>query len=282
MSSPIAKHWIYTTILVENEQGEFGTGFVVLRLTGNNKGKDFLVTNKHVLHKEAKKRQSATRIFLYFTTKDKGGSLSRLRIEYHLEDASTKTKMWREHPDDNVDVLAINVTPLFISYPNIIHKTISYSLFADRSKLEELDITIADEILVIGYPSGPNYVYSNFPLVRQGIIATQIGEELKETYRRKDGTSRNRLLRGFLIDGAVIPGSSGSPVVLKPLAARFSKEGIALANPLKPFLLGIIAETRYAPIKTPKEVIQSFAGLGLAFDAETVKETIELFFQGTK
>lgn len=46
----------------------------------------------------------------------------------------------------------------------------------------------------------------------------------------------------------------------------------------QPVLLGIIAETRYAPIETREGNIPSFAGLGLAFDAETVKETIELFF----
>jgi hypothetical protein len=47
-----------------------------------------------------------------------------------------------------------------------------------------------------------------------------------------------------------------------------------------PLLLGIIAETTYAPIPiSERDYIPSFAGLGLAFDAETVKETIELFFQ---
>lgn len=39
------------------------------------------------------------------------------------------------------------------------------------------------------------------------------------------------------------------------------------------FLLGIIAETRYAPIVTPAIETLSFAGLGLAFDAEII-ETI--------
>ena len=43
-------------------------------------------------------------------------------------------------------------------------------------------------------------------------------------------------------------------------------------------LLGIVSETGYAPVRTPTGTIPSFAGLGLAFDAETVRETIELFF----
>jgi hypothetical protein len=42
--------------------------------------------------------------------------------------------------------------------------------------------------------------------------------------------------------------------------------------------LASIAETRYAPIETQEGNIPSFAGLGLAFDAKTVKEPINLFF----
>ena len=43
------------------------------------------------------------------------------------------------------------------------------------------------------------------------------------------------------------------------------------------FLLGVIAETRHAPIRTPAGVYPSFAGLGLAFDASTIRDTMELF-----
>jgi hypothetical protein len=42
-------------------------------------------------------------------------------------------------------------------------------------------------------------------------------------------------------------------------------------------VLGIIAESRYAWTTD----FQSFAGLGLAFDAETIAETIELFYTRT-
>jgi hypothetical protein len=115
--------------------------------------------------------------------------------------------------------------------------------------------------------------------VRSGIIATRIGETFEDEYQEPDGTKRKRVIRGFLIDGATIPGSSGSPVVLKPTTGRFVKGNIVMGfSPL--LLLGIIAETRYAPIPiSERDYIPSFAGLGLAFDAETVKETIELFFQ---
>jgi hypothetical protein len=45
-----------------------------------------------------------------------------------------------------------------------------------------------------------------------------------------------------------------------------------------PVLLGVVAETMYAPVQLGAAVIPSFAGLGMAFEVETIRETVELFF----
>jgi len=65
--------------------------------------------------------------------------------------------------------------------------------------------------------------------------------------------------------------------VLKPNSGQYVKGNIVMGF-TPSLLLGIIAETRYAPVRTSQGDIPSFAGLGLAFNVETVKETIELFF----
>jgi len=276
MASPIVESWIYATMLIENEWGERGTGFLVSRMIDDKRGRIFLATNKHVLHKEAEMRRSASRVILYLNVKNADGSITGQAVELppNLDDGS---KRWREHPDKDVDVLAFEVTLLIAQYPQIKSKWANYSDFGDRAKRDELDVTMGDEIVVIGYPLGLRQGATNFPLLRSGIIATRIGETLEDDYREPNGTIRKRILRGFLIDGATIPGSSGSPVVLKPTTGRFVKGNIVMGSP-PPILLGIVAETRYAPIRTPAGDIPSFAGLGLAFDADTVRETIELFF----
>ena len=275
MASPIAESWIYATMLIENEWGDRGTGFLVARELEDGGGRVFLATNKHVLHREAQMRQIATRVLLHLSIRDEDGSIAGkvAELPLNLEDGSN---VWREHPDRDVDVLAFNVTPLLVQHPQIIRKWPRYSLFADHAKLDELEITIGEDILVIGYPLGLRHAKSNFPLVRSGIIATRIGENLEDEVEER-GIRRRRLLRGFLIDGAVVPGSSGSPVILKPSIGRFKGGGINIGSS-PPLLLGIVAETKYAPVRTPSGTIPSFAGLGLAFDAETVRETIELFF----
>jgi len=272
----IAETWVYATMLIENEWGRRGTGFLVAREFNTDKQKIFLVTNKHVLHREPEQRKNAQFITCHLNIRDQHGNVvgRRAPIDLAFQDGS---KIWKEHPDPEVDVLAFMMTELIVRYPQIERKWAGYHQFADEAKLDELDITIGDEILVIGYPLGLKQGTTNFPLVRQGIIATRIGETLHEEYGDSDGTMRTRVLRGFLIDGGIIPGSSGSPVVLKPVTSRLVKGEIRLGV-TPAILLGIVAETRFAPISTEIGDIPSFAGLGLAFDAATIKETIELFF----
>ena len=118
----------------------------------------------------------------------------------------------------------------------------------------------------------------NYPLVRQGIVATRIGGELHEEVPTSTQGMSIRKLRGFLIDGATIPGSSGSPVLLKQNPGRYYKGRYLLGQSNPRFLLGIVAETRYAPIRTSTGGAQGFAGLGLAFDTITIRETIECYF----
>ena len=152
-----------------------------------------------------------------------------------------------------------------------------YNLFADKDVLSREDITIGEEVFIVGYPSGYTQGENNFPIVRQGIIASQIGEKYIEIQNGK-----KRVFRGFLIDGGIIPGSSGSPVILKPVTGRYVKNELKI-EPTNPYLLGIIAERRFTYIQTSDgNSILSYSGLGLAFDASTIKETIELFLERNK
>lgn len=270
-ASPIAKTWIYATIRIENEWGCAGTGFLVFRAIDEKSGRVFIVTNKHILHEDAEKRLAASKILLHLNIKNEEGLIVGYseEIQLNLDDG---TKRWREHPDRDVDVLAIDVTSLLVQYPQIEKKLADYSLFADKAKLEKFDITIGEEVMTIGYPLRLRQGATNFPLVRSGIIATRIGENFEDETKDLDGNIRKRILRGFLIDGGIVPGSSGSPVVLKPTTGRVVN-GVIIMDSAPPLLLGIVASTIYVPMH------QSFAGLGLAFDAETVRETIELFFK---
>jgi hypothetical protein len=276
MASPLVQGWLYSTVPIDNPQGESGTGFLVIRTTVPDQGKVFLITNKHVICREATRRDTVTHVTCYFNTKEPNGSAGTLSGNIPLSNPDG-SKRYREHTDPDVDVLAIEVTDVMVGNPKIEKRWVTYDLFANEAKRKELDITVGEDIVTIGYPLGLRQGDSNLPLIRQGIIATKIGVVLRDKVQTQGGTLRDRRIRAFLIDGATVPGSSGSPVILKPVIGRIQNNNIVLGA-APPVLLGIVAETKYAPVQTGTGLIPSFAGLGLAFEVETIRETIELFF----
>jgi len=215
-------------------------------------------------------------VVCHFNTKEPDGRQGIVSGNIPLLDPAG-SKRYREHQDVDTDVAAIEVTDVMQLNPTIEKRWVSYDLFGDKDKRAELDITVGEEIVTIGYPLGLRQGDSNFPLIRQGVIATKIGAFLKDKVHTATGKPRDRTLRAFLIDGATVPGSSGSPVILKPVIGRLQGNSIMLGTP-PAVLLGIVAETKYAPVQFGTGVIPSFAGLGLAFEVETIRETIELFF----
>ena len=275
MGSPIALSWLFATVPIDNPDGESGTGFLVARMIGKDQGKVFLVTNKHVVSRDPARRGAVTHVVCHFNAKGPNDALTKVdgKVEFKLKDGSR----YREHPDPDTDVAAIDITDVMNLNPNLEKKWATYSDFADAPRREELDITAGEEVIIIGYPLGLRQGETNFPLIRQGVLATKIGYPIKDRVPTASGGVRDRTLRAFLVDGATIPGSSGSPVVLKPVIGRQVKNSIVLGT-APPVLLGIVAETKYAPVQVTGGAIPGFAGLGLAFDAETVRETIELFF----
>lgn len=276
MVSPVSLTWAETTVLIDNGWGGKGTGFFMSRQLDEQYAKMFLVTNKHVLDPDADARRGMTDLVLHLNVK-RAGAVVGDAIAYPLR-ADNGESLVREHPDDNVDVLAIDVSNLFLARPDIHCKRATYDLIVDGPTADGQWITAGDEIFVIGYPSGLRQGATNYPLVRQGIVATRFGETLVEDVSDGRGNVSQRHTRGFLIDGATIPGSSGSPVVLKQSMDQVLRAGVPGGPQARPLLLGILAETRFAPVRTEAGDVQSFAGLGMALEAVTIRETIEGFF----
>jgi S1-C subfamily serine protease len=268
--------WLQATVPIENEWGHRGTGFLVTREIEVGRGRVFLVTNKHVVHTDPKIRAGATRLRCHFNTRVQDGTPGTLAIDIALRLGDGV--VYREHPDEDTDVLAVHVTDVIVANPEIEKRWARYGDFGDRARREEHDITVGEDVVTIGYPLGLRQGKTNLPLLRQGMIATRIGDVIHDRVVGMDGRERDRALRAFLVDGGFVPGSSGSPVVLKPVIGRHVKGDVVLGT-APALLLGIVAETKYAPIKTDAGAAPSFAGLGLVFESETIQETIEEFFR---
>ena len=176
MSSPVSDFWVYKTMLIENEYGGTGTGFLVFRPAkeGSEEGKVFLVTNKHVLNPDPNLRSSATKINLHLNVKNEDQSIAAHEAELPLS-FTDGHKRYKEHPSEDVDVMAFNITQLLAEYPIIEKKIATYQMLVTPQGIKDWDPKIGDPILTIGYPSGIKDRITNFPFVRDGIIATRIG-----------------------------------------------------------------------------------------------------------
>jgi S1-C subfamily serine protease len=289
LGSPIAEDWVYATVRIENEWSKTGTGFLIFRQTFEDveikQGKIFLVTNKHVIHEDAEKRKSVSWLRLFMNVKAQDGSISGIQFLAKISDPE-RPQVVHEHPHADVDVLAIDLTDLLVERPDIQKILIPYNAFATSDVLKKEAITIGEDVLIIGYPLGLSHVRTNMPLVRQGIIATNIGEPIHVPIRKPIGQTPQGEIQyitaqveipGFLVDAAILPGSSGSPVVLKPIYGR--KVGNEFRGHLAPaYLLGIVSKTRIASIGLETSAFPALANLGIVYDATTILDTIELFF----
>lgn len=184
----------------------------------------------------------------------------------------------REHSDPDVDVMAFDITGLVVELKQQHNERIPFqpillNELATPELIQKYDVKIGDEIIVIGFPSlhGLQHPTTNFPIVRRGIIASYIGEPLQDQ-TNPAGENRIRLIRGFLIDGAIIPGSSGSPVFLNPTLFR-SIRGTEVAESFPLLLLGIVSEFR----RSYTTDLLWPANLGIVIDASAVMETLNAF-----
>ncbi|MBN4064413.1 trypsin-like peptidase domain-containing protein [Dehalococcoides mccartyi] len=274
MPSPTTKEWASLTLLVENDWGEFGTGFLVSKEFDSGDENYFikhmyLVTNKHVIGSTKQLRDDVESIKLYGDFVEDGES-KKFILDLEINPGGIQ-----EHPSPDVDVAAIRATGLFKRFPETKNKCIPITAIKSPSELATLNIGAGDRVLIYGYPGGIAHANINAPFIRTGIISSQLGEPLVDQVD-DEGQSRVRTIKGFLVDGGVVPGQSGSPVIWEPPVVERENSGLVWRN-RSPELIGIIAETRYAPIDSGMIKLEGFAGLGLAFDADTIKETIELF-----
>ena len=263
MDKDLIQKWLLNTILIE-DGGELGTGFLVRRMLDANKGKTFLITNKHVIKKNTRDKKIVLHLNVMINN-----NIEKYQMDYIIPDIE---KAIRYHPENEVDVTALDVSVILNDLP-LAHSILDYSMFVNQSHFDSSHVSIGDDILVIGYPLGLRHRNQNYPLIRKGIISTKIGEMISITEN-----GRERIIRGFLIDGGASPGSSGSPVIHNSSYIKSTNQGITIGGDTTPFLLGIVSESRNSIITTSIGDYPTNSGLVIVYDAATIMETIELFF----
>lgn len=213
----------YSTVRIECQVGAdsaFGTGFFFRNpSTDAVANAAFLVTNKHVVE-----GASSARFVMHQKGLDQRpiAGIHQEIVIHNLPDYVV------HHPSPDIDLCAI---PMFSEFLRLASAgtELFYVSFAPEiipSSAECAQLDAANNVVVVGYPTGLWDAHNNMPIVRRGICATHPA----------------KLYEGrpeFLVDAAVHAGSSGAPVLLYDLGFHTTKEGDAVVGS-RVRLLGII------------------------------------------
>lgn len=261
-----------TRIETTDEKGNnySGTGFFFNLQVDKEKIAPLLITNKHVV-KNMKKG-----LFRFTKAGTDGNPIYKEHFTISYEDDFEK--MWTFHPDDNVDLCALPIIVLTEAAKKLnnplFYKAFNNSLIPDYDTIQSFDAV--EDVIMVGYPNGIWDSANNMPIVRKGITATQIRLDYNNT-------------KAFLIDAAVFPGSSGSPVLLYNKGTFTDKNGNVNIGKTRIYLLGIVnsvflsnvdGDIRIASIPTQQKLVANSRipnSIGNVIKAEVILDFIPLF-----
>ena len=264
----ITKKLLFNTVRVDTvlEDGSEGSGTAFVVTHAHARGTHtFIVTNRHLV-------DGVRRGGLVFTQKINGQPALGQRFQLNIEDFP---HAWFMHPDPEVDLAIIPIRPLEQAARDrgveLYYHVIDSRLAPDAATLRALDAL--EEVLFVGYPSGVWDQVNLMPILRRGTTATPMALDF-------EGRAE------FLIDAAVYPGSSGSPVfVYQPETGR-TGQGMGRS---KFMFAGVVAAVFFreeanhlVPAPVPANNSATVMGsemidLGLVIKASAVLEVINAY-----
>lgn len=192
----VSKQLLFSTVRVDtrtaDESEGAGTAFVVC-LAHGGLNHTFLVTNRHVV-------EGAVTGSLVFTCGDEGRPVVGRGFKIDIDDFE---HAWFFHPNPDIDLAITPLKPLEANVrtrnAQIYYHAIDLRLIPTATQVEQFDAL--ETVLFVGYPNGVWDKANLMPILRRGTTATAMALDFEARPE-------------FLIDAAVYPGSSGSPVFL--------------------------------------------------------------------
>ncbi len=200
----LSRKLLHSTVRIEtlkSDGAHVGTGFFYLfaRQEGGG-GIPCIVTCAHLI-------SGATDGRLYFSVR--GEEPFKRKAPIPPLQLPQFEKLWIKHPDGKTDLAVFPVLPFMTLLKNA-GATLDIIPFDDTilpTEKELSESSVFVDIKMIGYPIGIWDAHHNLPVVRRGMTAT----DLTVDYNGRPE---------FLVDTAIFPGSSGSPILIAEEGAR--------------------------------------------------------------
>ena len=199
---------------VVNTNGDtaVGTGFVVSKAivrNGQTNRVSFLVTNKHMVGDwnaadgDVSTLYRSLRLFCY--------SRAEPLILSNLQEL-VRWKHVLLHPDPKVDVAIISVLNERVPLQGMSFDVSMLSAFSDTDP-----IGMGDQVFALGYPHDVRSLNNNYPVAKAGYVSTLPGEifQTRQIVINRKGERTQTDIQGkiYLVDGLLVPGNSGGPVM---------------------------------------------------------------------
>ena len=122
-------------------------------------------------------------------------------------------------PDPHVDVAVVSLND--VAMPGGTPFTFNHldpSLLLRSSEIATWFVGVGDQVFALGYPLGITSAKTSYPIAKAGYLAAPPGETFALNFpsTRRNGTSTTVQLdaKVLVVDGLIVPGNSGGPVVL--------------------------------------------------------------------
>lgn len=252
--------------LPNNQKHWIGTGFLASRKEQHdpNTLTVYIITNKHVLINQ---HQLYVRFNNYNAIGVKDISLSLID--------KNGIKNYSEHPNPNVDIVAIQIVPHVIldNHLNLSAFNLDdHSLTLDQMK--NTGVCEGSMVYALGFPMNLVGNSVKAPLCRLGCIS-----------RVADAFVNPQVAETFLVDAQTFPGNSGGPIISRPEC--ISINGTPTNNSAN--LIGILSayipyrETLYSRQTGKERMIQEEnSGLTIVHPVDRIKEVVELEWERMK